>query len=444
MKHILVTAYAINPCKGSEDGMGWNFLLQIARNYRVTAITRVNNREPIFRYMAEHPEEAEWYERINFRWFDWPRWMLFWKKGPILSVGYYYAWQLTLAIWLLPKKLHPDLVHNLNFHNDWTPSFLWLLRKPLVWGPVGHHPAIPADFLIPVYGKGAWRKDRTLWLLKQFFWKFDPWLRITIRRAGRIICMNSAAARRLHLSRDKWALIPSVAVEGSALPAVAEKPAAPPDPSGAFTVLSIGRFVPLKGFDLTIRSFARFYHSIAEDSQHLLRLLLVGSGPVRPLLEKMIQDAGISGCTELIAWMPRQELLALYPASSVFLFPSHEGAGMVVAEAMRAGLPVIALDNSGPGEFLHPDTSLRVPLTTYDATVDGLAACLRSLFLDKALYRTEQQLSLDRFRNSFRWDLRAVQLQQIYESVWQEEMKRKRKAGSKETALQSPIPKTGR
>ena len=39
-KTILATAYAINPYKGSEDGMGWNFVLQIAKFNRVIALTR--------------------------------------------------------------------------------------------------------------------------------------------------------------------------------------------------------------------------------------------------------------------------------------------------------------------------------------------------------------------------------------------------------------------
>ena len=51
-------------------------------------------------------------------------------------------WQLGLALWLRRRRLDEDVdvVHNLNFHNDWTPSFLWLLGRPLVWGPIGHHP----------------------------------------------------------------------------------------------------------------------------------------------------------------------------------------------------------------------------------------------------------------------------------------------------------------
>ena len=54
MKTIIATAYAINPYKGSEDGMGWNFTLQIARFNKVIVITRENNRGYIEKYISEN------------------------------------------------------------------------------------------------------------------------------------------------------------------------------------------------------------------------------------------------------------------------------------------------------------------------------------------------------------------------------------------------------
>lgn len=44
--------------------------------------------------------------------------------------------------------------------------------------------------------------------------------------------------------------------------------------------------------------------------------------------------------------------------SDIFLFPSFEGGGMVVLEAMAAGLPVVCLDYGGPGEMVTDDEIL--------------------------------------------------------------------------------------
>ena len=75
MNTILVTAYAVNPYKGSEDGMGWNMILQIARFNKVIAITRENNKNYIDKYLAEN--EVEYAENIQFEYYDLPYYLRF-------------------------------------------------------------------------------------------------------------------------------------------------------------------------------------------------------------------------------------------------------------------------------------------------------------------------------------------------------------------------------
>jgi glycosyltransferase involved in cell wall biosynthesis len=409
MKKVLITAYAVNPYKGSEDAMGWHMLLQAARYHTVIAVTRKNNRMAIEKYIAEHTEMDGLFSRLSFLYFDWPKWMLGWKKGPLLSMIYYYGWQLTLALWLKRKKLSVDLVHNLNFHNDWTPSFLWILGKPMVWGHVGHHPKVPKEFLLPVYGKKAYFKDRLLWLLKNFFWNLDPLLYICKRKADVIICMNDEAVKKLRL-KSNFIIHPSVAADQDfeALPHTA---------SGQFRVLSVGRFVPLKGFDLTIRSFAKFYKVLPSARQHQTKLTLVGSGPCKKMLHRLVSEEGIDKAVEFIDWLPRDEVKNLYQSASVLLFPSHEGAGMVVPEAMSYGLPVLCLKNCGPGEMLHPNSGLAIPYSSYAHTVTLLAEQLSKLFFNKGRMIMEKNLSAMRYDELFRWDVRGEMLKKVYQSA---------------------------
>ncbi|UFH54876.1 glycosyltransferase [Spirosoma sp. KNUC1025] len=407
LKTVLVTTYAVNPYKGSEDGMGWNFILQIARYQRVIAVTRPNNQPAIDRYWDEHPELEPLRQRVQFLYFDWPAWLRFWKKGPLLSMIYYYGWQLSLAIWLLRKNLPVDLVHNVNFHNDWTPTFLWLLQKPLVWGPIGHHPPIPQSSL-RLYGWKAWLQDRLLWGLKQAFWTLDPFLRLTKHRAAHVLCMNQAAAGALHLPAQQYTIVPSVAS-----PSVGYVT----DSTDGFRVLSVGRFVPLKGFTTTVQAFARFYHQLNPVEQQQTRLTLVGSGPAEPLVRQLIDQEGITHCTDIINWLPKDEVAACYRSASVFLFPSHEGAGMVVAEAMSYGLPVICWDNEGPGRFVHPESSLRVSDRDIEEGAAQMAQRLNDLFRSPVLYKRERRLALYRFDTAFNWSIRGEQIRQIYQTV---------------------------
>ncbi len=403
MKTILATAYAVNPYKGSEDGMGWNFVLQIARFNQVIAITRENNRPHIEKYMSENPDPL--YQNVRFLYFDLPYWVRFWKKGGRGAMLYYLMWQRGVVSFIQKQALHFDIVHNLNFHNDWTPSYLRKLGKPFVWGPVGHHPLIPSAYLKP-YSKLYRVKDRLTGLVKQFFWRYSPSLRKTAAKADHIICMNSAVPAVLGI-RGRYSIIPSVATQDFGWRGAEKTP-------DQFRLISAGRLVPLKGFDLTIRSFAAFYHSLSEKEQEKCELSVVGSGPEANFLASLARDLKVAHKVKFIAWIERSELMEQFKTASAFLFPSHEGAGMVVAEALSFGLPVICLDNEGPGQFIHSACGYAIPQGEYQATVAGLAMAIGDLYKSP---EKRQQMSLaarQHFETAFHWDRRGEQFQEIY------------------------------
>lgn len=409
MKTILITAYAVNPYKGSEEGTGWNLVCQAAGQNRVIAVTRKNNKNDIVNYMQKHPEMRELFSRIEFLHFDLPKWMIAWKKGPLLSALYFYMWQFFVAWWLRHKKLSFDIAHSLNFHSNWTPSFLWILGKPFVWGPVGNHPLIPVQYIRKVYGFKAWLKDRLLWMTKCIFWYADPFVYICKRKAVKIFCVNTQAVARLRIPPHKMVLMPAVASE---MPVAESK-----HPVKDFNVLSVGRFVPLKGFDLAIRSFAVFYKMLTPLQKIFTKLQIIGTGPEKKRLMRIAREEGILAAVNILEWMPREEVIKLFGNSSVYIFPSHEGAGMVVAEALSFGVPVICLDNFGPGEYVHPATQLKVKHSDYETTVHRLAGKLNMLYTDKVLFENECILAKERYHQLFRWEVKGELMNAVYNNL---------------------------
>lgn len=406
MKTILATAYAINPYKGSEDGMGWNFVLQIARFNKVVAITRENNRPHIEKYIEENPSEL--YQNITFLYFDTPYWMRFWKKVGRGAMLYYLLWQRMVVSFIRKSGISYDIVHNVNFHNDWTPSYLWKLGKPFVWGPVGHHPQIPRQYVKP-YAFTYVFLDRLTWIVKNLFWKFSISLRRTIQKADFIWAMNSSIKHVLSLKDGKHCVVPSVATADFGWDETLE--------SDSFSLISVGRLVPLKGFDLTIRSFASFYHNLTENQKKKVTLTIVGSGPEEKLLKKIAADEHVLDRINFITWIDRSEVLELFRKASLFVFPSHEGAGMVVPEALSFGTPVIAIDNNGPGEFITPECGIAVPIGSYEDTVSNISNALSSLFHDKARLKSMRKAARKHFLDTFHWDRRGEQLKKIYQRL---------------------------
>lgn len=191
--------------------------------------------------------------------------------------------------------------------------------------------------------------------------------------------MNSSVVDKLKGINQKHIILPSVASENH--------PFIEKEKQDTFEVLSVGRLIPLKGFDLTIKAFRDFLNQLPIEKQSKTKLTIVGTGSHELFYKKMATEAGLAKQITFIPWIQRNELQAIYKKASVFLFPSHEGAGMVVSEALSHGLPVVTLDNYGPGEFINETCDYAIKQTSYDDTVKNLAKSLTSLFQDnKKLY----------------------------------------------------------
>lgn len=107
--------------------------------------------------------------------------------------------------------------------------------------------------------------------------------------------------------------------------------------------LASNRFTPIKNLDRLLQAYA-YYRQRAE---HPWRLLLLGDGPERPRLEAQIRNDWIDGVV-LCGFRQIEELPPYYGRAGAFVHPTLKDTwGLVVNEAMAAGLPVLVSDRAG-------------------------------------------------------------------------------------------------
>ena len=75
------------------------------------------------------------------------------------------------------------------------------------------------------------------------------------------------------------------------------------------------------------------------------KFCIIGDGPERKKIEEKIKEEGLVKNITLVGRVPEGEKYELMKESKIFIFPSYqEGWGIVIAEAMACGLPVVAYD----------------------------------------------------------------------------------------------------
>jgi len=123
-------------------------------------------------------------------------------------------------------------------------------------------------------------------------------------------------------------------------------------PEDAFVVGHMGRLAPEKNLEFLARSVVTF---LKEHSEAVF--LLVGAGPSRETIEQIFAEAGMNSRLYMCGVLEKEDLADALNAMNVFTFASKsETQGMVLTEAMAAGLPVVALDAPGVREIVV-DTS---------------------------------------------------------------------------------------
>ncbi len=371
---VLMSAYACEPSGGSEAAVGWFTAREVSRFHDVWAITRANNRESIERELKSRP-----IANLTFVYFDLPRWLRWWKKGPRGVRLYYYCWQL--GAFLLARRLNRhidfDVTHHVTFVNYWTPSCLSLLRKPFLWGPVGGGESAPYRFWTS-FGVRA-KLFEVCRNLGRALCTLDPFVRMTARRATVGIATAEETAQRLaQLKCRKVVTRLQVSLSNDELSVLG---ACVPRTQGRFRLLSVGTLTHWKGFDLGIAAFAQFKMNFP-DSEYWL----IGDGPERGAFERLARRLGLDDSVTFWGRLAREGVFERLAECDVLLHPSlHDSGGYVCAEAMAAARPVICLDIGGPALQVTSATGFKIPAISPAQAVTDIAAALNELATNRCL-----------------------------------------------------------
>jgi glycosyltransferase involved in cell wall biosynthesis len=216
---------------------------------------------------------------------------------------------------------------------------------------------------------------------------------IVARNADSVLCVSADLEDRMRAAGARLvghAVVPAVRISPARDVVSAETSAAIRAEfgvrSGQAMVLAIGRLAAQKGFGLLLDAAARWYDIRPEPL-----LVIAGSGPLAADLQSRAASLGL---TVRFAGQ-RADVLALLAAADVFVLPSAwEGQSLVLQEALRAGVPIVATRVGGIAELTGPDAAVLVP----PGDARRLADSVRAVLGDPALAARLRRAAASRAR----------------------------------------------
>ena len=324
---ILTLAYASEPGRGSEPGVGWGLVQAVAEFADCVVLVAPEHVPGIRRWESKHPNAALEFIGVPEPWFA-P--YAKWHRIPRFIV--YLAW-LRRAHYI-GQRLHRERPFAAAYHATysvyWLPSPVIRFGIPSIWGPVGGGVRTPVR-LWPALG---WMGlvDEFLDLAAVRLAEWWPATRRTWHHVTAAIAQNEETLARLPkpLGRRTSVLNHVMFVEAGQARSTRRQ-------SG---ILYVSSLESRKGPRLAI-------HALAYTPKDVT-LTIVGDGSERRRIENLARKLNVSHRIEFLGQVSRDEVLDLLAETSGVVFTGlREEGGVTLAEAMLRGAPAIVLANGG-------------------------------------------------------------------------------------------------
>ena len=334
MVNYLISAYSVNPSKGSEASIGWNWVFQYEKNYkegdRIILLTKKFNekdtRKGLEEFNIQHVELVIVDVPNALNWFR--------EKHSAFHHMYYILWQHWAWLWVKHSGIRFDVIHHVTMNDYRIPSEMYKAKgAKVIWGPMGGAQVTPRP--LKVYEKNQLVASFREFVNKSCSW--NPFYKKALRSYYKIYCINNETQKQISRIVGKDVpLMPELALRDEYKNLPIRK-----GNNDILKIVFVGRLIGKKGIAFLVDALSLMPTDMNWE------LLIFGDGDDHALIEKQIADSGIGKNVKLMGNRPLNQIAEAYQQADVFVLPSlRETSGNVLLEAMAYAVPIVAFDTS--------------------------------------------------------------------------------------------------
>lgn len=402
---ILLSMYACDPKKGSEQGRSWNWtMMYVKLGFEVWCITQSHGKKNIEEYLKENPTP-----NLHFIFVDVPAWI---EKSYKYMVGlylHYFSWQSEAykAAKHLDRQVNFDAVHHISYGSVRMGGSMWRLGKPLIMGALGGGQFPPPAF--KEYYLVGWNKERLRKFFSGILEMLNPNMRQSLKQAKLVLVNNEPTlqvAQKYGAKNVKYFLDDSIADKD--MPAsIPERPQ-----NEVLKIIWVARMLPLKALPLALEALSK----LSPDIKYTLTII-GGGGPIGNFIPQLLKKYNLEDKAVWHGQIPYIEVLQAYKTHDLFLFSSLRDSSVTqLLEAMSVALPYITLDLNGAKVLLPEDTGIKIPVTTPQETVKAFTEAIEFMYRNP---EKRKQIGINgyHFAKAESWEKKSKLITQYYQEL---------------------------
>lgn len=408
MLSVLINAYACSPNMGSEPGMGWNWVLAIARHCEAFVITEGEFQKQI----EDALKTSELRERIHFYYNPVSEKVrsMCWNQGDWRFYWYYWKWQRKTAgiAREICRQHHIDLIHQLNMIGFREPGCLYDVAKefniPLVWGPIGGLKQFPLKYA-------------NNWKMKFFQYIKNKLNILQIKYYPRIThALNNADALISSIPDSYHTIKQYTGIESVIIPETGCKDYIHNEnrrfDEDILNIVWAGKFDYRKRIDIAIKA-------IAQSDNPQIRLYIYGTGNEEQVKEvtSLLKSLHLESQVKLYGNMPHDDVEKAMQSAHLFFFTSvSEDTSTVVLEAISNGLPVLCFDTCGMSAVIDDSVGKKISLSNPEQSIKEFAHYLNHFYQNRNELYT-MSANCQQKSNDLSWENKGIKIMNIYKHL---------------------------
>lgn len=332
--NILLSAYSINPYKGSEDAVGWNWALTLSRKLpdsTIYILTRTYNeiatKKGIKEYglqnvklvIVEVPKALDWFR----------------EKHSAFHHAYYILWQKVAYNWAKKSGIKFDIIHHVSMGNYRICGDMYKFKNAhTIFGPVGGGQTTPAS-LRSYYNKNKnYEKFRDI--VSKAFSKFNFYKK-QLSSFNELYAVNDETKNIMQQVANKPCkkiCEISIGENFKALNVTHIK-------KQPVEIVYLGRLIELKGIMLLMDVIKNIKTDIP------FHVSLYGKDELENEIKQYIKKYKLENTVAVKGNIDYSQVIGVYQNADIFVHPTlRDSAGTVFIEAIANKLPIVALDQS--------------------------------------------------------------------------------------------------
>lgn len=402
---ILVSCYACSPKRGSEPGMGWSFVLGLSKYHEVHVIVEKEKwQKDIVAYLKEHKNE-----NLKFYFIHKKRNRFLRKLWPPSYYWYYKIWQKEA--YLLAEKLDKEhnfnAVHQLNMVGYREPGFLWKMKKPFVWGPIGGTENIPWKLfsLFSFNGKIFYGGRNVLNSIQKAFYK-RPKLAANHKQST-LIAATPDIKKSINALWNRNSIIISEvgAVNFPEIKITKRKEHQP------LKIVWSGQHTSGKALHILLKSLSLL------DSNIHWELHILGVGKETKKWKELASNLQITNKCTWYGWLEKKEAFQIMKNGHVLAITSLKDlTSSVIIEGISLGLPIVTLDHCGFSFVVDDSCGIKIPVNEPNKIFVNFKLAIEKLYTYENYRKSLAKGALKRAKD-FSWDNKIEKLNEVYQKL---------------------------